>query len=193
MLIVIHLEHVTLHFSHVDIARAFRLACLTREAKVEHFVQPLACESASVELSRHRHSQRIGPASCRVLFVARCAITWTHGSTQRLSAFTHPGTHMDELAEAALLTIQVLGLYLAVAIMHPVSQVVIHGRRIDDLAGVHDVSGIEQSFYLAQRVVQLRPEKSFIVGAPHKSVTMFPTPCTTVLYDELEGFIGDFL
>src|SRR5262249_34365552 len=163
-------EKLILKLRHVDIGGTLGFACLALQAKIHDLVEPLAGKFFFRDFSREHRTQSVGPASRGVFFVEGSHIRRTHCAVQLLPAFPHAAAHLNGPDKAALAAEIQGGLWLPGFVGWANPQRLGYCRRVDNLAGIHEVLRIKGGFHLAKRLVKNGTEKFLIIGATGQSV-----------------------
>ena len=72
-------------------------------------------------------------------------------------------------------------------------QVAVDRRRVDDLAGVHQVVGVEERLHLPEDLVEAFAEKPFVVKRTDETIAVLRRPRAAIAADHLEGALGNRL
>jgi hypothetical protein len=153
-------HELDLHARHVDARRAFALAALARDAKIERGFHRLLAFAA--ELARERKPKRIGAPARSVHLVPGRAIRRAHRAGVELAAVAVVVAHLDGLVVSAPVRPVEDGSGDARRIAGPEAKErrVVHLRRRDDLARIEQAFRVEPGFDFAETRSQPRAERT---------------------------------
>ncbi len=198
---VIVVKELDLHARHVDAGGAFAFAALARDAEIERVVQLARRETVLVELARERETQRVRAAARDVPLVARHAVRRAHGACIELAAVAVVVAHLDGGREASA-AVRLADLVLrpverrrerrgAVVGLEAEQRAVVHLRRRDDLAGIHQALRVEGAFDLAERAHEPAPKHRLDPLRAHEPVAVLARVRALVFLHERAGFLRD--
>src|ERR671922_1724444 len=159
---MVMVEKLVLEFRHVHVGGTFSLAGLALQAKIHHVMESFAGETLFRNFAGQDGAQCVGAPARRMLFIQGAHIRWTHGPVQFLPALAHAAAHLDCSRKPSLLAEIQSRFGLPGFVLGTDPQKFSDSRRIDDLAGVHQVLWVEYSFDLPERFIEYRPEKLLV-------------------------------
>ena len=191
VIVVVHLQDVALQTRHVNSIGAFALARFAGQTKLQDLLHAVAAQSALIQLSRHRQTQCVCPASGGCLLVARGHIAGTHRAFVQFTARAHAIALFDGKLKSALVAIVEQSGYVGRPVLVAVTQMADHRRRIDKFAGIHQILRVEQPLGLPKRFEQLFPERTWDEFSANKPIAVFAGKYAFVLAHHIERMIGD--
>jgi hypothetical protein len=181
-------ERLGLEGRHVHTEGALALAGLALQAQIEDLVQAVVAERRLRVRRRKGQHQRVGPSPGGVLLVTGGHVGGAHDPAGCLAAqpdvhaAVGGGTHAVGEAEP--------GRQGRCRSQGRVAKMLGHGRRVDDLAGVHAPVRVEQTLDLPHRLVQLVAEHAAVELAPGQTVAVLARVGPAVLGDQVEHLLG---
>ena len=138
-----------------------------------------------------RQPQGVGPAACAVLLVQGCPEGRTHGAALQFAADARTVTQLDGADETLLLAVVEQRRRLLGRVAGTVAQVVGHRWRVDDLAGVEQVVGIERLLDAAERLVDRFAEHLAVPLAAGQAVAVLAAQGAAEFEDQVGDIFGD--
>ena len=188
--LVVVVEELVLHLGHVHVGRALGLAPLALETEVHHLVEAPAREVGGGHSAREHRAQGIGPPARRVLLVPGRHVGGAHGALELLAAHAHAVAHLHRGREAALRGEVEHGGGLPGLVLGAVAQVVGDGGAGHDVAGVHQVLGVEGALELAEGLHDHGAEDTLEEGAARAPVPVLAGDGALELEHEVEDLRG---
>ena len=179
-------EHLVLDLRHIDAGGALGLAGLALDAEVERLRDAIAGQVRGGQAAVERLPQQVRPAAGRVLLVAGDHEGGAHRAVE-LAAGALPVALLQRPGEAAVGAEVEHGARPLVDRLRPQPQVVLEGRRVDDLAGVEQPLRVEGALEVAEGPDQRRAEQPLHEDAPHDAVAVLAAEAAA----ELDHQVGD--
>ena len=109
----------------------------------------------------------------------------------QLSAGTHAVAHLHRTGKVSINGEIELGGHGRSPVVWPITQILVHGRAVDDLIGVHQAVGVKRALQLLEQLVDLGAEHLFIPYAPDDAITVLAAEGTAKVLDQVADLIGD--
>ena len=191
MLAIVLVQKLGLEPGHIDIGRALALARLAFETEVEHLVHVGIGESLKAELAGDRQPKQVGAAPGAIFLVAGCLERGAHRPFALLAAGTDTCAQFGGRQQAAIGAEVERRLHGRRDIAGSIAQVRRQRRRIDDLAGVEQVVGVNRLLQLSERLVEHASIHLLLKRAAHQAVAVLARKSTAVLEHQLGDLFGD--
>ena len=198
---VILVEELDLHAGDVDARRTLALAALARHAQIQRFEHFGRRQGVAAELARQRKPQRVRAAASEVPLVERDAVRRAHRPHVEFSAVAVVVAHFyrgREAATAILRTDFVIGPIEAcgerlrnVTRLEAEQLPIVHARRGDDLAWIHEAFRIERPLELGERVYQPGAVERLDPLGANEPIAVLAGIRPFVLLHHRAGFLGD--
>ncbi len=85
-----------------------------------------------------------------------------------------------------------LRFYFLVSVIHTIPEVMLDGLCLHNLPGVHQVFRIKPFFDVLKDLIDPGAKKSLVKCASYQTVSVFSAPGTSIFYDKVKCFIGNF-
>ena len=191
-----HLEDVGFHLRHVYRVGALSLARLAGQAKLHRVHDALIRQAILTKLSSHGESQDVGPAAGTGVLIFCRHVAGAHGPLANLSASAHAIALLNGQAETAMLVVAKIALHLGQSqfvVRRAVTKVLVHARRINNLARIHQIVRVEERLDVTKSLIQRVAKEALDVLAAHKAVAVLAGPRSAVADDHLECGVGNCL
>ncbi len=208
------MEHFDLHPRHVDAGRAIAPAALATHAQGEGLLHRRRVQAVASQLPAQREAQGVGPATREVTFVAGDPKTRTHRAGIELAAVPVVVAHLDGLRQSACGIAagprgagalgHRVGLHVpagpvqpgrqrchGIARLVPEQAGIVHSRRPHDLAGIHQVVGIEEVLDLFETAGQALAELPGHPFAADQAIAVLARERALVPSHQNGGLLGD--
>src|SRR5262249_41384366 len=143
---------------HIHIRRTLRLTPLATETEIHHFIDLFVVIPVHLITPRKELPQDIGPRPRRILLIARGHKGRAHRSARQMRLAAVPAA------------IALLRMLQDILVLEPeqggeggrllprlIPQLLVHRRRLHDLAGIEDILRVPAALYLPEQLVILRP------------------------------------
>ena len=190
-------QHLDLHPRHVDAGRTFAATGLARHAQFQRLGHFVGGEGIGTELTGDGQPQGVGPAARHVLFLARDAITRTHGPALQFAAGAIVVAHLDRALKTAtgagICGPVERGRHRLAVIARRIAQqgAVVELRRTHHLTRIEQIVRIEAILHLLERAHQFRTEHEFMKFGTDDAVAMFARVRAFVFLHHGERLLGD--